>query len=425
VTTDPTEWPLRPFREVADYATGHTPARANAEYWDQSGDVVPWATISDLPAYGTVVTTKESTSALAFDRVFRGKVVPAGTLLMSFKLTIGRIATLGIPALHNEAIISIYPKPGMDQRFLGYYLSQVDYGQFQDRQIKGNTLNKSKIDRIPVPVPPEPVQRAIADVLDRVRLALGIHVSAGVTVDELKRAAMGQLHQRGLRDEPQRESELGPVPASWAVRPLGDVCTLSTGTTPSTRDASYYRGEIPFVKTADVVNDRISTAKTFISDRAMRDYSLKLFPPGTVLMAMYGQGKTRGQVSLLEIAATTTQNAAAIQPSTDVHPAFLWHYLMSQYERLRGMGSLGHVSHLNLGYLRELLVVVPPLADQQQIAAIFDALDQKIDLHRRKREVLEELFKSLLHKLMTREIAVEDLELSALQADKEPAGAVA
>ena len=204
------------------------------------------------------------------------------------------------------------------------------------------------------------------------------------------------------------------MPENWDAVRLSQVCALSTGTTPATKDKHYYEGDIPFIKTADIVNNRISTANTFISQQAVDDYSLKLFPPGTVLMAMYGQGKTRGQVSLLEIAAATTQNAAAIQPSNVMDSTFLWHYLMSCYERLRGMGSLGHVSHLNLGYLRDLLVVMPPLAEQKEIAEILNALDRKFDLHHKKRTVLDELFKAMLHKLMTGEIRVDEMDLSVL-----------
>src|SRR5207237_661377 len=126
---------------------------------------------------------------------------------------------------------------------------------------------------------------------------------------------------------------------------------LSTGTTPSTKRADYYQGDIPFIKTGEIVNNRLRRATTFVSRQAVRDYNLQIYPAGTVLMAMYGQGKTRGQVALLELAATTTQNAGALQPSESLNSIFLWHYLLSIYDRLRGMGSLGHLSHLNLGYL--------------------------------------------------------------------------
>ena len=230
---------------------------------------------------------------------------------------------------------------------------------------------------------------------------------------------MKDLFTRGLRGEAQKETEIGLVPESWASVQLGQVCALSTGTTPATKNKDYYEGDIPFIKTGDVTNNRITSANAFLSQQAVDDYSLRLFPPGTILMAMYGQGKTRGQVALLGIAATTTQNAGAIQPSSEMDSAFLWHYLRSCYERLRGMGSLGHVSHLNLGYLRDLLVVKPSLNEQREISVILDALDQKITLHQQKKSVLDELFRSLLNKLMTGELSVDELDLSALR-DKEP-----
>ena len=195
--------------------------------------------------------------------------------------------------------------------------------------------------------------------------------------------------------------------------------------TPSTKREDYYRGSIPFIKTADIVNNRLRRASTHISDQALADYSLTLYPAGTVLMAMYGQGKTRGQVALLEIAAATTQNAAAIEPKESLVPSFLWHYLMSIYNDLRGMGSLGHLSHLNLGYLRDLRIPVPPVEEQREISAILDALDSKIDLHRRKRAIFEELFKSLLQKLMAGEIRVDQLDLSAVSAATRESGAAA
>jgi type I restriction enzyme S subunit len=88
------------------------------------------------------------------------------------------------------------------------------------------------------------------------------------------------------------------------------------------------------------------------------------------------------------------------------------------------MGSLGHVSHLNLGYLRDLLIVKPSVDEQRECAEILDALDRKITLHRQKRAVLEELFKSLLHKLMMGEIRVDQLDCSVLPASPADGGPV-
>jgi type I restriction enzyme, S subunit len=419
----PPGWTKARFADVADYKAGRTPARAMPEYWTRGGDGVPWVAISDMTSLGRITRTREKITQAAFEQVFRGEIVRAGTLIMSFKLTIGRVATLEIDACHNEAIISIYPKRAVNQRFLGYFLAQVDYDALQDRQVKGNTLNQEKIDRIEILLPPTNEQASIADVLDSVRLSIELQDSILSTANDLKHAVMRRVFTHGLNGELQQESELGPVPESWNVVTLGTTCALSTGTTPSTKRQDYYEGDVPFIKTAEIVNNRLREVSTHISRQAIADYGLRIYPAGTVLMAMYGQGKTRGQVALLELPATTTQNAAAIEPDSTFDSAFLWHYLLRSYERLRGMGSLGHLSHLNLGYLREILVIRPPIDEQRDIVAILDAIDCKINLHVRKRAVLDDLFKSLLHKLMTGEIRVADLDLSALEkkADTESA----
>ncbi|MBO6085027.1 MAG: restriction endonuclease subunit S [Acetobacter sp.] len=149
-----TGWHIEPFHKVASYKIGRTPKRDKVDYWEKYTNAVPWVAISDMKPYGIITKTSKHISPLALSEVFNGHIVPAGTLLMSFKLTIGRIATLAVPACHNEAIISIYPRSDIDQRYLGYFLSQVDYSQLSDNKIKGNTLNKSKIDHIPIPLPP-------------------------------------------------------------------------------------------------------------------------------------------------------------------------------------------------------------------------------------------------------------------------------
>ena len=170
----PEGWATKPFADVADFSAGRTPARATAEYWMGADDGVPWVSISDMTEFGVISHPKERITDAAFDQVFGGKVVPAGTLLMSFKLTIGRVATLGVDACHNEAIISIFPREGVDQRYLGYFLAQVDYEALQDRQVKGNTLNRDKINRIQVLLPPTKEQSHIADALDLVLRSIGI-----------------------------------------------------------------------------------------------------------------------------------------------------------------------------------------------------------------------------------------------------------
>ncbi len=127
--------------------------------------------IADLRPFGTVSDTTERVTAEAYEEVFHRQLVPAGTLLMSFKLTIGRTSVLSIDAFHNEAIISIYPREDVDRDFLKFYLPTINFEDHQDRAVKGQTLNRGKIDRLPVVLPPLQEQRAIADVLGNHQVA--------------------------------------------------------------------------------------------------------------------------------------------------------------------------------------------------------------------------------------------------------------
>lgn len=413
----PADWTIEPLGELVEYDSGRTPARANPVYWEGDDATVPWVAISDMENYGTISKTREMITRRALDDIFRQKMVPSGTLLMSFKLTIGRIATLGIDACHNEAIISVRPKARLEQRYLGYFLSQFDYDDLQDRQIKGNTLNRDKIDRLPVVLPPRQEQCDIADVLDRVRQAITLEAKAAEVASSLKRAAMQHLFTKGLRGEAQKETSIGPLPESWDVVPLGQHYSAVSGGTPSRDNPSFWQGgTIPWVKTTEVNYGLILRTEEHITEAGLNGSAAKWLPAGTLLIAMYGQGVTRGRVAVLGIDATCNQACAALN-SLDgrVELFFLFYFLSWRYEEIRELAHGGQQQNLNLDIVRELLIVRPPSLDEQrEIVAILDAIEHKIDLHKRKRAVLEDLFKALLHKLMSCEIRVGDLDLSAL-----------
>lgn len=420
----PDGWTLEPFSEVATFKAGRTPARANSAYWTGSGTRYPWVAISDMSDHGTVTEPKETITQAAFDEVFRGELSPAGTLIMSFKLTIGRIATLGVPAAHNEAIISIQPRADIDQRYLGYYLSHFDYNELQDRAIKGQTLNRDKISRIPVLLPPEPDRPLIADVLDLVRWGLSIEAASEARALQIKRAAMHTLFSSGLRGESQRDTDLGPIPSSWDLVPLGSRGRIGNGSTPKKSVRAYWNGgTFPWLTSAKVYDRTIMAAEAFVTDEALAKCHLPILKPGAVLVAITGQGKTLGHCAVLGIEATINQHLAYLQPDLDeTNPNYVAGYLETQYDYLRQVASGGGSTKgaLTCGFLRELPIPMPPTREEQdEIAEVLEALDRKIELHRHKRAVLEDLFQALLHRLVTGEIDVDDLDLSALPALEE------
>jgi type I restriction enzyme S subunit len=413
----PDGWSVEPFRQVARYTTGRTPARANPAYWSKGELQVPWVAISDMEQYGTIVETAESVSALAFKNVFREQIIPAGTLIMSFKLTIGRVATLGIPACHNEAIISIFPRDGVDQRYLGYFLSQVDYADHQDRQIKGNTLNQSKIDQIQIALPPPDEQTRIADVLDKFRLGISTEREAANIAEELKRACMRELFTRGLRGEPLKETEIGLMPESWNPRAILELCEIWSGGTPPKSVVEYWNGDIPWASGKDLKRPTLDDSIDHVSAVGVNAGS-RLAPQGAVLLLVRGMGLAKDlPVAVINRPMAFNQDVKALVSRGPYSGQFLRSAIYAGKERL--LSQIVRSAHgtmtLNLNDVESFKVACPSEpGEATEIVTILHALDRKIDLHKRKRKVLEDLFESMLHKLMTGEIAVSNLDLSAL-----------
>lgn len=278
-------------------------------------------------------------------------------------------------------------------------------------------LNREDAYKIQVRLPDRAVEDQLAAALDWIEGAARKESDAMVRTGQLKAAAMRQLFSQGLRGEAHRETEVGPVPESWGVAAIDEHFSVVSGGTPSRSNATYWSGgTIPWVKTTEVNYSMITETEEHITQAGLNESAAKLLPPGTLLMAMYGQGVTRGKVGILGIQASCNQACAAMTPTDDeVTPRYLYHYLTSRYEAIRSLAHGGQQQNLNLDIVRKIGIAVPPTIDEQQeIVEILDALDSKTALHRRKRALLDQLFKSLLHQLMTGEISVDDLDLSAL-----------
>lgn len=267
-------------------------------------------------------------------------------------------------------------------------------------------------------------QKAIGAVLHHIETAVSQQSRLLDVLDKLKRATLRDLFTRGLRNEPLRESESGLLPASWNMKPLGSLGRIGNGSTPKKSVAAYWdSGTFPWLTSAKVYDRTITAAESFVTDEALTKCHLPVLKPGAVLVAITGQGKTLGHCAVLGIEATINQHLAYLQPDLEeTNPKYVTGYLETQYDYLRQVASGGGSTKgaLTCGFLRELPIPMPPTRDEQdEIAEVLGTLDQKIDLHRRKRAVLEELFRALLHKLMTNEISVGDLDLSALPTPEE------
>ena len=166
----PDSWEWVRLSSLCDFYLGKTPTRGMAEYWSPAD--VPWVSIADMIQHGHITRTKEHTSKYALDTGAAGRLSPPGTLLMSFKLTIGKVSILDCAASHNEAIISIVPFADRDlviRNYLFMVLPTLTKYTRSLTAIMGNTLNKKTLSDLLIPLPPIEEQRRIIGNIDSLR----------------------------------------------------------------------------------------------------------------------------------------------------------------------------------------------------------------------------------------------------------------
>ena len=168
----PEGWCWCKLGDLSERLVGKTPERANAAFWTPGN--MPWVSIADMQDYGEVVTTKESVSAVAVKDVFHNRVSKKGSLIMSFKLTVGRTCILGIDAYHNEAITTFLLPGWLDtlKMYLFWLLPVFTNSSESKDAVKGKTLNKDSIDGTYIPLPPLSIQRRIVKKIEEVFAAI-------------------------------------------------------------------------------------------------------------------------------------------------------------------------------------------------------------------------------------------------------------
>lgn len=414
----PSDWSADFFGNLVDYKLGKTPPRANSIYWKEGQ--YPWVSISDMTPHGVVTETAEKVSQEAFDAVFRRKLVPAGSLLMSFKLTIGRMSRLGVSAFHNEAIISFRPDPKkLSEDYISYYLSQINYKDYQDTAIKGQTLNKGKLSALEIALPPLPEQKKIAYILSTVQRAIEAQERIIQTTTELKKALMHKLFTEGLRNEPQKQSEIGPIPESWKVVPLESKAeSFQYGTSVK---CGYDVDGKAVLRIPNVVGGHVSTADLKFGKPKRNELGKLALERGDLLFVRTnGVKENAGRCSKFNAELADCYFASylirvRLNP-TVLNPDFLNEYSRTEvgtsFLSGKAIRTADGKFNINSGTLKRMLVPVPAIGDQEEIGRMLALLDDKTNNARSKKTILQDLFRTLLHELMTAKTRVHELEIT-------------
>ena len=177
----------------------------------------------------------------------------------------------------------------------------------------------------------------------------------------------------------------------YKVVRIKDVCKVNSGGTPSRSNKSYYQGNIPWIKTGEVLNDIIYDTEEHITEEAVANSSARIYPKGSLLIAMYGQGETRGRTAKLGVDATTNQACAVLHQIDNnlVLTDYLWTYIQVMYDDLRSLASGTNQPNLNAEKIKNYRVPVPPKEVQAEIVAYAKAAKEHIRELQAKAEALK------------------------------------
>ena len=212
----PDSWVWIRFKNLVNYSMGKTPPRKESKYWENP--CYPWVSIADMIDGSIINTTKEQVNQYSYDKTFKGRLSPEGTLLMSFKLTVGKVSILGIDAFHNEAIISIFPyifENNTIRDYLFETLPLLSKAGDTKTAIKGNTLNSESLDALLIPLPPLQEEIRIVnklrdlkdpilnyDALETASSEMRLSFPDKLKKSILQQAVMGKLVSQDPIDEP-------------------------------------------------------------------------------------------------------------------------------------------------------------------------------------------------------------------------------
>lgn len=209
-------------------------------------------------------------------------------------------------------------------------------------------------------LPPKDEQSRLVGLLGSIAALEEELRTAEHNANRLQRAAMQDL----------LDAELN----GWSKQLIGQVFKVTTGGTPSRENAAFWNGDVPWVKTGEVNYRVITSTEEHITAEGLHGSAAKLCPPSSVLIALYGQGPTRGRVGMLGIEAAVNQACAAIYPNADFEPWFVYYYLSGKYLSLRAMAQGAAQPNLNLAMIKGFSIPTPSLSEQKAAVASIDAV---------------------------------------------------
>lgn len=407
----PESWVEVPIGSVARIVGGGTPPSKDPQNFVEPGKGIPWVTPADLSGYRKQSIERGSRDLTEAGYAACGAtLLPQGTVLFSSRAPIGYVAIAANEISTNQGFKSFVLPPEVDARYTYYQLKWLK--PEAEAIATGTTfkeLSGAATATLPFKLAPAAEQTRIANQLDtlltriqscndrfdaiptllkRFRQAVLDAATTGELTEDWRLGNVGEVVAENV--VAARLAVAGPrltkaaaefftnhqpaallnrgLPNSWLLTHVGMVGVVSNGSTPSRQEPLYWGGEIPWVSSGEVANGVIRRTREQITEEGFNNSSVRLLPKGTVLMAMIGEGKTRGQSAILDIDACINQNIAGVVPVAGVLDSkYLWFWFRREYENTRTKGNGSGPKALNCERVRELEINLPPLSEQTEI----------------------------------------------------------
>lgn len=345
-------------------------------------------------------------------------------------------------AVVNEHIFICRPANQIHSKYLFYYIVSKEGQKSIDENIQGSAqggINLKFASKFPVPLCGYSEQVRIANKIDNLFRKIDEAKNLIEEVKEtynLRKAAILSKAIRGeltanwrktnkvdsahhlyqkikeeqtfktkVKSEISESEVIHPIPPTWKWVRIGDVLKITSGGTPKKSNKEYYGGTVPWIKTGEIKWNRISDAEEYITELGVENSSAKWLPKNTVLVAMYGQGLTRGRAAILDIEATCNQAVCALLPCEYILPEYLFYYFMEGYNRFRSVAKGGNQENLSATVISSFPLPLPPLEEQKAIVEILNEIFEKenkilevlnVDIEEIKNSILSKAFKGEL-----------------------------
>lgn len=353
--------------DAFDLQMGKTPARANDAYWNDGSN--QWVSIADLSRFGKYVDeTKETISDLAVSESGI-KIVPANTVIMSFKLSIGKTAITKDPVYTNEAIMAFIPngKYEIDTNYLYHMLSSRDWSKGTNRAVMGATLNKATLGEIEIHIPPVAEQLEIAEILDK--------------VDELIANRNGQLDHLDMLVKSRFIELFGDPesnPFNWQRQNLGKLLLIERGGSPRPIDHYITESEdgVNWIKIGDAQPGSIyitATKQRIRTDGCKKSRHVK---PGDFILS---NSMSFGRPYIMKIDGYIHDGWLLLRDEKNRFNKLFLHSMLSSnytYNCFKSMAEGGVVNNLNKELVGKLVVYIPPMELQNEFAAFVEHTDK-------------------------------------------------